>query len=143
MLVILPVEGRDRKEMQTSCSCVSIYPRPWQQKWGRGVKEMQTSCSCVSIYPRPWQQKWGRGVKEMQTSCSCVFIYPRVWQQQRGTGRKEMQTSCSHVPIYSHYAGYLGVTDWIFGTSIALSSSSCSLDVFTQYNTYTSQPQVF
>ena len=39
---------------------------------------------------------------------------------------------CPHVPIYSHYAGYLGVIDLIFGTSIAPSSSWYSLDVFTQ-----------
>lgn len=51
MGVTLPVEGRGGKEMQTSFSFVSIYPRAWQQQRGRDRKEMQTSCSNVLMFP--------------------------------------------------------------------------------------------
>ena len=51
MGVTLPVEGRGGKEMQTSFSFVSIYPRAWQQQRGRDRKEMETSCSNVIMFP--------------------------------------------------------------------------------------------
>lgn len=53
MGVTLPVEGRGGKEMQTSISFVSIYPRAWQQQRGKGIEKkckrpvLMFSCSHV------------------------------------------------------------------------------------------------
>ena len=57
MGVTLPVEGRGGKEMQTSFSFVSIYPRAWQQQRGGGggiekkCKRPVLMFSCSHVLP--------------------------------------------------------------------------------------------